>query len=445
MTTDRGLGVGLARGSASGRFGGRGVGAARGSAFGRFGGGRAPARLVAVALALVLSGANGCRCEKGSDGGVDASPADAGGGDATTGSDAGGATFAATPIGLAATDTTLYVAAAALDTVTFAPGPGFVAAFDRATNAETARAPSTQPQPQFLALDPSGTSLFVANGGVVDFSMFPVVFVAAPGGLDVFAAADITAPGANLALTLPAGPSPAGGALGPIAPAVLGTGSLLVFGGSALTGDLYAFDVTAAAVTHDTDAPISYFAPSSGFTGVHDVNGTLLVTDFSSDTVCFGGDPAADLGGPTCASLRADPMAPVGLNGACGFGAPGGDFYVIANLSSELLVVDPLDPANPTRLSLGTFVDPQGVACGADGFVYVTLSFGQDRVARYDPVGGTLDAAWLLLAPGTTPRDVVVVGPPPVTGYVAGSGADTIVVFDPATAAVTATIDVAAP
>ncbi|HEV8322706.1 MAG TPA: hypothetical protein VG389_13900 [Myxococcota bacterium] len=427
-----------------------GVGPLQGFDFGR---GRAPARVLALALALAAGGVAGCRCEKGTDAGMDGASSDAaadsGGSDAATAtdaeSDAGGATFAATPIGLLATDSTLYVAAAALDSVTFAPGPGFVAAFDRATNAETGRAASTQPQPQFMALDPSGTSLLVANSGVVDFSMFPAIFVASPGGLDVLSAADVTAPGANLALTLPAGPSPTGGALGAIAPAALGSGSLLVYGGSALTGDLYAFDVTAGTVPHDTDAPISYFAPSSGFTGVHDVNGVLLVTDFSSDTVCFGGDAAADLGGPTCASLRVDPLTPAGLNGACGFGAPGGDIYVIANLSSELLVVDPLDPANPARLSLGTFVDPQGLACGADGFVYVTLSFGQDRVVRYDPAGGTLDGGWLMLAAGTTPRDVVVVGPPPATGYVAGSGNDTIVVFDAVSAAVTATIDVAAP
>ena len=396
-------------------------------------------RIALIALALSLLGAlGGCRC--GGGGGSDAGATDAAATDA--GASDAGPRYAATPIGLAVGPTTVYVTGAALD-ATFTPGPGFVAAIDRSSNTETDRAVTSAPQPQFLAFDPTNDALLVASSGIVDFSMFPAVFLSAAGAVDVYPATDL-AVSTSIPLMLGAGPQPAGGGLGPIAAAALPGGGSIVFGGSALTGDLYSFDPAAGTVLAGPASPIAFFAVSTGFTGVHETASGLVVTDFSTDDLCVGGDPAADLAGATCVNLRADPGTPIGVQKVCSFAGP--VLWAIANLSGELLSVSPNGTGfDVLRVDLGGAVDPQGLSCGADGIIYVTLSFGQDRIARFDPADSSLDLAWLALPAGATPRDVVVAGPPPYSGYVAASGNDTVVVFDVATAAITDTIPIAAP
>ncbi|MCK5796583.1 MAG: hypothetical protein KAI47_05345 [Deltaproteobacteria bacterium] len=326
-----------------------------------------------------------------------------------------GAVFSA-PQGVAASDRWILVANTAFHFDAAgkpAFGQGFVTVVDRARRQVVATIPTTQRNPQRIAI--VGDRAYVVNSGIVEFVAGGVATVREGGGIDILAL-DGSGPPRSVLHNIPLPTSDTDARVGAYGSIAVAPDGRTAFLGSGTRGDVFVVDLKTRRVLRGPKDPLALFPTPPGendLTTVRWLGSKLAVLDFNHDVLCLSDDVKGFLARRRCVDIGKDPQLIEGpIDVARG---DDGGYLVAMSLANRLYRVT-LRPGSGDVMVEDRFVVGDGVGLDPlapnrvivhDRAAYV-IGSTHAQLLRVALPTGQGDPRFARFAPRSNPFDLVI-------------------------------------
>jgi hypothetical protein len=282
--------------------------------------------------------------------------------------------------------------------------PGFVTVIDRGSRRVVGRIPSTQLNPQAIAVHQHRA--YVVNSGRISQDKGGTARVDTDGGIDVIDLSTEGGPQLVTNIVLGRGSEdPRIGAFGSIA---LDPGGGIAYLGSGTRGDLFKVDLAGARILRGVDHPIVIFptaAEENGMTVVRPHAAGVAVLNFNGDELCLSTDFVGALDQRSCGSVGVQAQL---LEGPIDLAeVPDGRALVLMTIANSLYRVDTSkQPFSVEHAFAKTGLANNRVLVHGN-YAYVLNSMS-NNLQRVDLATGNTELPFAVLPVGSRPYDMVI-------------------------------------